>query len=399
MKPADIAALLHPRRPELAAADRLRHRVNVEDLRRAARRRMPRAVFDYVEGGAEDEVTLRRNREGFSDLELVPRTLRDVDAVDLSTDILGCRSSLPVALSPTGFTRMMHRDGELGVARSAARAGIPYTLSTMGTTSIEDVAAVSAGPLWFQLYVWRDRGLGRELIDRAKRAGCRALMLTVDTPVTGARERDLRNGLTIPPALSLRTFVDGARRPAWWWGLLTGEPMTFANVSHVAAEPTGVMAFVARQFDPTVTWDDIAWMVEAWDGPFVVKGVLSAEDARRAAALGVNGVVVSNHGGRQLDHARAPIEALTEVVDAVGGDLEVLVDSGFRRGTDIAKALAVGARAAMIGRPYLYGLGAAGEAGVDRTIAILAEELRRTMQLLGATSVADLDRTVLRHRR
>jgi L-lactate dehydrogenase (cytochrome) len=399
MRPAEIAALLRPSMPRLpSTADLLARRVTIEDLRRAARRRMPRAVFDYIDGGAEDEVTMRRNREGFSELELVPRMLRDVETINLTTEVLGVRSRLPLALSPTGFTRMMHAGGELAVARAAARAGIPYTLSTMGTTSMEDVATASDGPLWFQLYVWRDRGLSRELIDRAKAAGYRALLLTVDTAVPGARERDLRNGLTIPPQLRLATVLDGARHPTWWWGLLRGDPVTFANVSHVAAEPTGVMAFVARQFDPTVTWDDIAWMVEAWDGPFAVKGVLSADDARRAAALGVQGVVVSNHGGRQLDHSRATISALTEVVDAVGNDLEVLVDSGFRRGSDVAKALAVGARAVMIGRPYLYGLGAAGEAGVDRAITVLAGELGRTMQLLGASSLAELDRSLVRYR-
>lgn len=396
MRPAEIAALLHLRRPALSSHERTLTRSHtIDDLRRRARRRLPRAVFDYIDGGAEDEVALRRNRSGFDEWALVPRYLHDVGEIDLTTEVLGVRSTMPLALAPTGFTRMFHPDGELAVARAAARAGIPYAQSTMATTSMEDVAAVSDGPLWFQLYVWRDRGLCRELIARAKAAGYRALLLTVDTPVTGARERDLRNGLSIPPALGARTLLDGALHPHWWWGLLSTEAMTFANVSHVAAEPSGVMAFVARQFDPGVTWDDIEWMVQAWGGPFVIKGVMSVEDARRAASMGVTGVVVSNHGGRQLDHTQAPIEVLSEVVDAVGDDLEVLLDSGVRRGTDIVKALAVGARAVMVGRPYLYGLGAAGEAGVEHAIALLRAELTRAMGLIGRSSVRDLDRSVL----
>jgi L-lactate dehydrogenase (cytochrome) len=394
-----MASLLRPKGLERDAGRRALARAHtINDLRRSARRRLPRAAFDYLDGGAEDEVALRRNRSGFDELELVPHYLRDVSEVDLTTEVLGVRSPLPLVLAPTGFTRMFHPDGELAVARASGRAGVPYAQSTMATTAMEDVAAVAGGPLWFQLYVWRDRGLCKELIQRAKAAGYQALLLTIDTPVPGARERDLRNGLSIPPALTARTLLDGARHPRWWRGLLTSEAMTFANVSHVAAEPTGVMAYVAKQFDPSVTWDDIEWMVEVWGGPFVVKGVMSVEDARQAAALGISGVVVSNHGGRQLDHTRAPIDVLAEVVDAVGDEVEVLLDGGVRRGTDIAKALAVGARAAMIGRPYLYGLGAAGEAGVTHAIALLAAELRRTMQLLGVNAVDQLDRSVLRRR-
>ncbi|GAA4735904.1 alpha-hydroxy acid oxidase [Modestobacter marinus] len=404
MSPAEMVALLRVRRPELDGDRRRLARCHtVADLRTTARRRLPRAVFDYVDGAAEDEVTMRRNRAAFDEWELVPSVLRDVGEVELGTEVLGARTALPMVLGPTGFTRMVHPDGELAVARAAAARGIPYTAATMGTTSLEDVAAevaaAAGGPTqWFQLYVWRDRGLCKELISRAREAGYRALVLTVDTPVPGARERDLRNGLTIPPELGLRTLADGARRPHWWWGLLRSEAVTFANVQHVAGGPQAVMEFVGRQFDPTVTWDDIAWMVEAWGGPFVVKGVLTAADARRAAAAGVDAVVVSNHGGRQLDHVGATLTALTEVVDAVGADLEVLVDSGFRRGTDIATALALGARAVLLGRPQLYGLAVGGQAGVERAVDLLAAELRRALQLLGVTDVAQLDRSVLRHR-
>ena len=399
MKPNEIAALLRPRRPILRPTKRRVARCqNIADLRVAARRRLPRPVFDYVDGGAEDEITLRRNTDGFEDLALVPRVLRDVDDVDLGTTILGAPSRLPFALAPTGFTRMTHHEGELAVARAAERAGIPYTLSTMGTRSIERVAAVSSGPLWFQLYVWRDRGLAKELIERAKTAGYHALMLTVDVPVPGARERDLRNGLTIPPSLGLRTFVEGARHPHWWWNFLTRDAVGFECVSDRAAGPSGVMALLAEQFDASVTWDDLDWIRQAWEGPFVLKGIVDPGDARRAADAGVTGIVVSNHGGRQLDRGLASIDALPGVVEAVGNRLEVLFDSGIRRGRDILTALALGAHSCLVGRAYLYGLGVGGEAGVDRAIKLLTEELRRSMQLVGARTVSELEPSMVTRR-
>lgn len=394
-----MAALLRLERPRLPTdAHRLQRCHTVDDLRTAARRRLPRAAFDYLDGGAEDEVTLRRNRAAFDDWELVPQVLRDVGAVDLRTDVLGVPCALPLVLGPTGFTRMMHPGGERAVAAAAERFGVPYVAATLGTTSLEDIRAVGDAPLWFQLYVWRDRGLSKELLARAQEAGYRALVLTVDTPVPGARERDLRNGLTIPPALDLRTLADGARHLRWWWGLLGSEPLTFANVRHVAEEPTAVMEFVGAQFDPTVSWDDLGWLADAWDGPLVLKGVLSPADARRAAEHGVDAVVVSNHGGRQLDHVPAALTALDRIVQEVGSDVELLVDSGVRRGTDVAKALALGARAVLIGRPYLYGLAAAGQAGVERALEIYTAELLRVMQLLGVTSVAQLDGSVVQRR-
>ncbi len=394
-----MASLLRLERPHLPTdAARLQRCHTIDDLRSAARRRLPRAAFDYLDGGAEDEVTLGRNRAAFDGWELVPRVLRDVASVDLSTEVLGVPYALPLVLGPTGFTRMMHPAGERAVAAAAERYGVPYCAATLGTTSLEDVRAVGDAALWFQLYVWRDRGLSKELVARAKDAGYRALVLTVDTPVPGSRERDLRNGLTIPPALDLRTLADGARHPRWWWGLLGSEPLTFANVSHVADEPTAVMEFVGAQFDPTVSWDDLGWLKDAWDGPLVLKGVLSPADARRAVDHGVDAVVVSNHGGRQLDHVPAALDALERIAQEVGGDLELLVDSGVRRGTDIAKALALGARAVLIGRPYLYGLSAAGQAGVERVLEILSAELLRTMQLLGVTSPAQLDGSVVSRR-
>lgn len=399
MKPREMAALLRPRRPQLRPSTRRLARChNVHDLRRAARRRLPRAVFDYVDGGAEDELTLGRNTEAFDELALVPKVLCDVDEIDLSTTILGAPSPLPLALAPTGFTRMTHHEGELAVARAAGRAGIPYTLSTMGTRSIERVAAVATSPLWFQLYVWRDRGLVKELLERARVAGYQALMLTVDVPVAGARERDHRNGLTIPPTLTLRTFLDGARHPHWWLRFLTSDAITFENVSEGAPEPMGVMAQIAAQFDPSVTWSDVEWILGIWDGPFVLKGILAADDAHRAADAGATGIVVSNHGGRQLDHVPATIDVLPGIVDAVGSRLEVLFDSGIRRGHDVVTALAFGARACLVGRAYLYGLGTAGERGVDRAIGMLRDELRRSMQLVGARSIGDLDPSLVTRR-
>ena len=397
MKPWELRALLRPRRPILRPSlRRLARCHNVADLRRVARRRLPRAVFDYVDGGAEDEITLRRNTESFRDFELVPRVLRDVDEPDLSTTLLGAPAAMPFALAPTGFTRMTHYEGELAVARAAERAGIPYTLSTMGTRSIERVAAAASGTQWFQLYVWRDRGLAKELIERARAAGYHALMLTVDVPVPGARERDLRNGFTIPPSLGLRTILEGARHPHWWWHFLTSDVLTFENVSDRAATPAGVMEFLNAQFDPSVEWSDIDWMRDAWDGPFMVKGIVDPADARQAASLGVDALVVSNHGGRQLDESPATIGALPRVVDAVGDRAEVLLDSGIRRGRDIVKALALGARGCLIGRAYLYGLGVAGERGVDHAISLLHGELRRALQLVGARNVGELEASMVR---
>ena len=394
-----MASLLRVQRLRLPSDARSLERCHtVDDLRAAARRRLPRAAFDYLDGGAEDEVTLRRNRAAFDDWDLVPQVLRDVGSVDLRTEVLGVPSALPVVLGPTGFTRMMHPEGERAVAAAAERFGIPYVAATLGTTSLEDIRAASDAPLWFQLYVWRDRGLCKELVARAREAGYSALVLTVDTPVPGARERDLRNGLTIPPALDLRTLLDGARHPRWWWGLLGSEPLTFANVRHVADEPTAVMEFVGSQFDPAVSWDDLGWLADAWGGPVVLKGVLSPQDARRAVEHGIAALVVSNHGGRQLDHAPATLAALERVAQEVGGELELLLDSGVRRGTDVVKALALGASAVLLGRPYLYGLAAGGRAGVERALEICTAELLRAMQLLGRTSVAELDRSVLQRR-
>jgi L-lactate dehydrogenase (cytochrome) len=392
MRLSEARALVQLRRPEPDRVERtLRRCVTIEDLQHAAWRHWPRSVRGYVEGGADGEVSLTRNCAAYQGLALVPSTLRDVTDVDLRTVILGGESALPFALAPTGFTRMMHTGGERAVARAARAAGIPYTLSTMATTRLEDVAGEVGGDLWFQLYVWRDRGLVRDLIERAKASGYRALMLTIDTPVTGLRVQDAHNGFTIPPQLSASTVLDMARHPLWCARLLAGAPITFANFApEVGQNPEGLMEFAAKQFDPSVSWKDLEWIRGLWQGPLVIKGLVSASDAARAAEVGVDAVVLSNHGGRQLDQVVAPLDMLPEVRQRVGDQIEVLVDSGIRRGSDIALALALGADAVLVGRPYLYGLGAAGERGVAAAIDMLGQELRRAMTLMGVTSVAQL---------
>ena len=388
---SELRPLLRSRPIQLDRTARRLERANtVADLRATASRRVPRAVFDYVDGGAEEEVSLRRDRAAFERVEFQPRVLRDVASIDTATTILGRPAALPLVLAPTGFTRLMHHEGEAAVARAAQRVDLPYALTTMSTVSIEDVArAAGAATTWFQLYVWRDRGLSRELIERARAAGYHALVLTVDVPVPGRRLRDTRNGFTIPPSLSARTVLDTARRPAWWINLLTTEPLAFASLA--AGAPDALASIVAEMFDPRVTFDDLTWMREAWPGPLVLKGIQSVEDAQRAAELGADGIVVSNHGGRQLDRAPTPLELLPRVAEAVGDHTEVLFDTGVRTGSDVVAAVALGARACLIGRAYLYGLMAGGQRGVERAVEILTDELTRTMQLIGVDSVRDLD--------
>ena len=361
-------------------------------------RRTPRSVFDYVDGAAEAELSLARARDAFARVEFRPRVLRDVTTVDAGRDVVGTPSSLPLVLAPTGFTRMMHHEGERAVARAAARAGLPYTLSTMGTVSLEDVAAAAPqGRHWFQLYLWKDRAASLDLVQRAGAAGYGTLVLTVDTPVGGRRLRDVRNGMTIPPALSARTLADMSLHPAWWFNLLTTEPLEFASLAHSGGT---VADLIDRMFDPSVSMDDFAWLRESWAGRIVVKGVQHPEDARKLADLGADGIVVSNHGGRQLDRAVTPLEVLPEIVAAVDGRTEVLLDTGITDGADIVAAVANGATACMVGRAYLYGLMAGGERGVDRALEILTDQVTRTMRLLGVTRPGDLtpDHAVIRAR-
>jgi L-lactate dehydrogenase (cytochrome) len=387
---SELAPLLTFRKPVLdPTRRRLQRALTIEDLRTQARRRTPRSVFDYTDGAAESETTLQRSRDLFSGLEFRPSVLRDVSSVDLSTTMLGHHAALPFAFAPTGFTRMMHTEGETAVARVAERIGIPYSLSTLGTTSIEDVA--EAAPLaskWFQLYVWNDRQAGEELVERSAKSGYDALVLTVDAPVAGARLRDARNGFTIPPSLTPRTVLDAARKPRWWIDLLTTPPLTFASLSHWEGTIADLMNSL---FDPSMTIEDLAWLRSLWSGPLVVKGIQTVDDARRMVDAGADAIVLSNHGGRQLDRAPTPLRLLPEVVAAVGDRTEVYVDTGVMSGADIVAGLALGARGVLVGRAYLYGLMAGGERGVDRAAEILTTEVKRTMQLLGAARVADLN--------
>ena len=391
-KRQDLAPLLQFKRPTLSPKERrLASALTIEDLRRIAKRRTPKPAFDYTDGAADGEVSLGRAREAFADVQFNPAILRDVSQVDTTRTVLGAPVSLPFGIAPTGFTRMMHAEGEIAGATAALAAGIPFSLSTMGTTSIEDVAAANpasaGGRNWFQLYMWKDRDRSMALVDRAAAAGFDTLLVTVDVPVAGARLRDVRNGMTIPPTLTPRTVLNAIPRPAWWINFLTTEPLAFASLD---AWSGTVADLLDTMFDPTVTYNDLAWIRDQWPGKISVKGVQSVDDARRLADAGVDAIILSNHGGRQLDRAPVPFHLLPDVVRAVGSDLEVHLDTGITSGQDIVAALAHGAHFTLIGRAYLYGLMAGGRDGVDRTIDILRGQIERTMRLLGVTHLDEL---------
>ena len=372
---------------------------SIADLRRAAKRRLPKAVFDYMDGAAEDEVTRYYNQADFGRYELLPRFLVDVKNVDMSTSVLGANIGVPFILAPTGMSRLFHHTGEKAVARAAHKARTMYSLSSVATTSIEDVASVSKGPKMLQLYVWRDREILKDFIRRAKTSGYTALCLTVDLPMAGQRERDLKNGFTVPPQIRLSNILDTMLRPDWLCDFLTSPRMMLENVRDHAAgvgDLFSVIDYTTAQFDPSLTWDDMAWMIQEWGGPFAIKGILSLDDARRAVETGVSALILSNHGGRQLDHAASPISVLPEITDALGDRVEIILDGGIRRGTDVIKALSLGATAVMIGRAYLFGLGAGGEAGVDRALQLLSAEIKRNLMLIGCASVKQLGRKYLR---
>lgn len=379
-------------RPDVAAC------ATTDEIRAAARRALPKVIFDFVDGAAGDEWTARRNIADLQALEIAPRILVDVSVVDTGTTALGTPIALPVIGAPTGLTGLVHHEGEVGLATGAHRAGSIYTLAAMSSYSIEEVAAASPGPTWFQTYVWRDRGLVAELLGRARAAGMTAAVFTVDVPVAAARDRDRRNGFGLPPRATFRSVASGLRRPAWSWAFLRDPRITAANVAadpHAAGEAISVAGYINEQFDPRADWSALEWLRGVWDGPLVVKGLTRAEDARQAVALGADAVVVSNHGGRQLDHAPTTIRALPAVADAVGADAEVFLDGGIRRGTDVLKAVALGARAVLVGRPLVFGLGAGGAAGVERAMTILGDELRTAMTLAGVARIADLDPSLI----
>jgi L-lactate dehydrogenase (cytochrome) len=360
---------------------------------------VPRAFFEYADHGSYTQSTLRANRTDLEAIKLRQRVGIDVDRRDLSTTVAGEAAALPFVLAPIGLSGMQHGDGEILACRAAQAAGIPYTLSTMSIDSIEDVAAAVDKPFWFQLYVMRDRGFVRELIERAIAAKCSVLMPTLDLNILGQRHCDVKNGMTVPPALTLANIIDIASKPAWAWSVWRGKRKTFGNLAgHVSGMDgvTSLATWVSRQFDPTMTWKDIEWIRGLWPGKMVLKGILDLEDAKIASTLGISSIVVSNHGGRQLDGAPSSIAALPAIADAVGNDVEVLFDGGIRTGADVLRALALGARAVLIGRAYVYGLGAAGEAGVSRAIDILRTELDVAMALTGTTSVHDARDAVIR---
>jgi L-lactate dehydrogenase (cytochrome) len=385
----DLVPLIRFKRPEFdAATRRLSAALTIEDLRAIAHRRTPKAAFDYTEGAAEAEISLARARQAFRDIEFHPEILRDVSHVHTGWDVLGSPVALPFGIAPTGFTRMMQTEGEIAGASAAGQAGIPFALSTLGTCSIEEVKAANPdGRNWFQLYMWRDRDASMALVERAARVGFDTLLVTVDVPVAGARLRDTRNGMTIPPTLTARTVLDALRRPRWWFDFLTTEPLSFASFDRW---PGTVADLLDKMFDPTLTFDDLGWLKAQWPGKFVVKGIQSVEDARRAVQLGVDGIVLSNHGGRQLDRAPVPFHLLPRVATEFGSDVEVILDTGIMSGADVVAAVALGARFTLIGRAYLYGLMAGGRAGVDRAIEILSSQLTRTMKLLGVTCLEEL---------
>lgn len=373
---------LDPKRRRLSSA------LTIEDLRTIAKRRTPAAAFDYTDGAAEREISMRRSVEAFEDIEFHPSILNDVSSVDTTTQILGGSSAQPFGIAPTGFTRLMQTEGEIAGASAAGEAGIPFTLSTLGTTSIEHVK--EANPLgrnWFQLYVMRQREISYGLVERAAEAGFDTLFFTVDTPVAGARLRDSRNGFSIPPQLSLGTVVNAIPRPWWWWDFLTTAKLEFASLSETGGT---VGELLNSAMDPSIDFEDLAEIRALWPGKFAVKGVQTLEDAKKLADLGVDSVVLSNHGGRQLDRAPVPFHLLPEVSREIGKDVEIILDTGIRSGADIVAAIALGADFTMIGRAYLYGLMAGGKEGVDRTIEILASQVEQTMKLLQVPTLADL---------
>jgi L-lactate dehydrogenase (cytochrome) len=388
-KPAEIFELMKFKKPELDGRKRrLDSALTIYDLRAIAKRRTPAAAFDYTDGAAEGELSLARARQAFEDVEFHPSILNDVSNADASTTVLGGPSALPFGIAPTGFTRLMQTEGEIAGAGAAGAAGIPFTLSTLGTTSIENVKAANpSGRNWFQLYVMRDRPISYGLVERAAKAGFDTLFFTVDTPVAGARLRDKRNGFSIPPQLTPKTIVNAIPRPWWWWDFLTTPKLEFASLSSTGGT---VGELLDSAMDPSINWDDLAEIRAMWPGKIAIKGVQNVEDAKKLASLGVDGIVLSNHGGRQLDRAPIPFHLLPEVVREVGKDVEIVVDTGIMNGADIIASIALGATFTLVGRAYLYGLMAGGRQGVDRAIQILSDQLIRTMKLLQVASLEEL---------
>jgi len=386
----ELAPLLKFRAPTLKRKQkRLSEALTIWDLREIAKRRTPTGPFDYTDGAAESEVSLARARQAFLDLQFEPNILQDVSQASLKQITLGNTFEMPVGIAPTGFTRMMHSEGERAGARAAEKFGIPFTLSTLGTTSIENVvSAAPQGTNWFQLYMWKDREGSMALVKRAQEAGVKNLMLTVDVPVSGARLRDSRNGLTVPPQLSLKTIIDAIPRPEWVWNFLTSEPLQFASMSHWNGTVGELLDYM---FDPTMTFEDLKWVREQWKGTLTIKGVQTLEDAKRCADYGIDAILLSNHGGRQLDRAPVPLHLLPHVRRELKSDLEVHLDTGIMHGADVLAAIALGAQFTYVGRAYLYGLMAGGQAGVERALSILQAQMSRSLKLIGVSSIQELE--------
>jgi L-lactate dehydrogenase (cytochrome) len=389
-RPKDLAPLLRFKAYDFnGKRRRLESALTIYDLREIAKRRTPTAPFDYTDGSAEAEISINRARQAFDDVQFTPNILKDVSNADTSVKIFGKQSAMPTSIAPTGFTRMMHASGEVAGSRAAGKFGIPFTLSTLGTSTVEQVAEANPdGRNWFQLYMLTDRDLSMGLVERAAKAGYDTLFVTVDVPVAGARLRDKRNGMTIPPTLTPKTVLNAIPRPEWWINLLTTDPLEFANLRHFKGT---VGELIDTMFDPTITFDDLQWIRDQWQGKLVVKGIQSLEDAKSVADYGVDGIVLSNHGGRQLDKAPVPFHLLPEVHKHMKGKYEIMVDTGIMSGADIIAAVALGANSTMIGRAYLYGLMAGGQEGVERTLEILQDQLVRTMKLLGVSSMQELE--------
>ena len=389
-RPKDLAPLMRFKSFEPSAKKRrLDSALTIYDLREIARKRTPRAPFDYTDGAAEQEISLSRARRAFENIEFHPNVLRDVSQIKTSRDVMGLPTGYPLIIAPTGFTRMMHSEGELAGAQAAAEFEIPFTLSTMGTASIEEVqSAQPNGRRWFQLYLWTDRDQSKELIRRARESNYDTLVVTVDVPVAGARLRDARNGMSIPPALTVKTIINAIPRPEWWFNFLTTPPLEFASLNNWGGT---VGELIDKMFDPTVTFEDLKWIRQEWPGKLIVKGVQSLEDASALTGYGVDGIVLSNHGGRQLDRAPIPFHLLPIVHKELGKDIEIMVDTGIMSGADVVAAVAMGAKSTMIGRAYLYGLMAGGHAGVVRALEILTQQITRTMQLLGVSELDELN--------
>lgn len=372
---------------------------NIARLRAGAKRTLPRPIFDYIDGGADDEIAMHRSTSAFDQMEFLPRFLQDISRPDHNVEIFGQRIPFPLLLSPTGLTALFHKDAERAVARAAGDAGLPYCLSTLGNTTIEEFAATGTGPKLFQIYIFKDRGLTEEFVQRAKECRYAGLVLTVDTLIPGKRERDIASGLQLPPRLSARAFLDFALRPKWSLPALFGRNFEFVNVAHRVAGLSGkkmsLVEYIGEQFDRSVTWKDVEWLASKWNGPLAIKGLVTGSDAQCAVNCGADTIYVSNHGGRQLETCVSPITQIAEVANAVSGRAKVICDGGIRRGSHIVKALAMGADACSIGRPYLYGLAAGGQNGVERALGILREEYERTMTLLGVASPKELDPAML----